>query len=225
MLRVFVSRFVTALVLCVMLAAGGVAGAYWFANNKWDDVTNARIPENFFTHVPKGKPANYLIIGSDTRAFVNNSADASHFGTSSEEGGQRSDTIMVAHIDPDSNHGMLVSFPRDLKVNVPGRGYTRINSAFNDAIAEHKYRGSYRGVFPIKVNQLREVVEEILDAGRPFNYGLEVGSKPEMFAGLAIHNDPDGVNIPEARAEWQYVLEKDPNNRSCKVYLGMTADA
>jgi arginine decarboxylase len=70
-----------------------------------------------------------------------------------------------------------------------------LNSAFNDAIAEHKYRGSYRGVFPIKVNQLREVVEEILDAGRPFNYGLEVGSKPEMFAGLAIHNDTEALLV------------------------------
>jgi len=70
-----------------------------------------------------------------------------------------------------------------------------LNSAFNGAIAEHKYRGSYRGVFPIKVNQLREVVEEILDAGRPFNYGLEVGSKPEMFAGLAIHNDPEALLV------------------------------
>jgi arginine decarboxylase len=70
-----------------------------------------------------------------------------------------------------------------------------LNSAFNDAISEHNYRGNYRGVFPIKVNQLREVVEEILDAGRPFNYGLEVGSKPEMFAGLAIHNDPEALLV------------------------------
>jgi arginine decarboxylase len=70
-----------------------------------------------------------------------------------------------------------------------------LNNAFNSAIAEHSYRGSYRGVFPIKVNQLREVVEEILDAGRPFNYGLEVGSKPEMFAGLAIHNDPEALIV------------------------------
>jgi arginine decarboxylase len=70
-----------------------------------------------------------------------------------------------------------------------------LNNAFNGAIAEHSYRGSYRGVFPIKVNQLREVVEEILDAGKPFNYGLEVGSKPEMFAGLAIHNDPEALLV------------------------------
>jgi arginine decarboxylase len=70
-----------------------------------------------------------------------------------------------------------------------------LNAAFTRAIAEHNYNGSYRGVFPIKVNQLREVVEEILDAGRPFNYGLEVGSKPEMFAGLAMHSDPESLIV------------------------------
>lgn len=63
-----------------------------------------------------------------------------------------------------------------------------INKAFQSSIAEFNYQGKYRGVFPIKVNQLREVVEEILDAGKPYNFGLEVGSKPELFAGLALQN-------------------------------------
>src|SRR6202142_3699267 len=63
-----------------------------------------------------------------------------------------------------------------------------INLAFRSAISEFSYQGKYRGVFPIKVNQLREVVEEILDAGRPFDFGLEVGSKPELFAGLALQS-------------------------------------
>ncbi|MGA2865424.1 MAG: biosynthetic arginine decarboxylase [Verrucomicrobiota bacterium] len=63
-----------------------------------------------------------------------------------------------------------------------------INLAFRSAIAEFNYQGRYRGVFPVKVNQLREVVEEILDAGRPYDFGLEVGSKPELFAGLAMQS-------------------------------------
>ncbi len=63
-----------------------------------------------------------------------------------------------------------------------------INTAFRNSISEFNYQGKYRGVFPIKVNQLREVVEEILDAGKPFDFGLEVGSKPELFAGLALQN-------------------------------------
>jgi arginine decarboxylase len=70
-----------------------------------------------------------------------------------------------------------------------------INEAFNQAITEFGYQGKYRGVFPIKVNQLREVVEEILDAGKPFNYGLEVGSKPELLAGLALQNQANSLII------------------------------
>ncbi len=70
-----------------------------------------------------------------------------------------------------------------------------INKAFRGAIAEFNYQGQYRGVFPIKVNQLREVVEEILDAGKPFNYGLEVGSKPEIFAALALHAEAESLII------------------------------
>ena len=70
-----------------------------------------------------------------------------------------------------------------------------INTAFRNSIKEFNYQGTYRGVFPIKVNQLREVVEEILDAGRPFQFGLEVGSKPELFAGLALQSQAGGLII------------------------------
>jgi len=70
-----------------------------------------------------------------------------------------------------------------------------INTAFRNSITEYNYQGKYRGVFPIKVNQLREVVEEILDAGKPFEFGLEVGSKPELFAGLALQNQMGSLII------------------------------
>ncbi len=70
-----------------------------------------------------------------------------------------------------------------------------LNRSFIDAIAENKYDGTYFGVFPIKVNQLREVVEEIADAGKPFHYGLEAGSKPELFSALATHRDLDALII------------------------------
>src|SRR3989440_706994 len=70
-----------------------------------------------------------------------------------------------------------------------------INEAFRSSIVEYNYHGKYRGVFPIKVNQLREVVEEILDAGKPYGFGLEVGSKPELFAGLALQAELDSLII------------------------------
>ena len=70
-----------------------------------------------------------------------------------------------------------------------------INRAFQSAISEANYQNVYKGVFPIKVNQLREVVEEIMDAGRPYHFGLEAGSKPELIAALAVHRDPDSLII------------------------------
>jgi arginine decarboxylase len=81
----------------------------------------------------------------------------------------------------------------------------RINNAFNDAIKEFKYRSIYRGVYPIKVNQLREVVEEIIDAGAPFHYGLEVGSKPELFAALAFHDDPESLIICNGYKDHRFI--------------------
>src|SRR5205085_5229867 len=65
-----------------------------------------------------------------------------------------------------------------------------VNRVFQSAIAEFGYRSSYRAVFPIKVNKLREVVEEIVDAGEQYHFGLEAGSKPELVAALAMHKDP-----------------------------------
>ncbi|HEY6205863.1 MAG TPA: biosynthetic arginine decarboxylase, partial [Chthoniobacterales bacterium] len=70
-----------------------------------------------------------------------------------------------------------------------------VNRAFETAIAEFGYRNCYRGVFPIKVNQLREVIEEIVDAGEQFHFGLEAGSKPELVAALAMHKDPESLII------------------------------
>ncbi|HEX2123274.1 MAG TPA: biosynthetic arginine decarboxylase [Thermoanaerobaculia bacterium] len=80
-----------------------------------------------------------------------------------------------------------------------------LNGAFERAIRENNYRGVYRAVFPLKVNQLREVVEEILDAGRPFHHGIEVGSKPEIFAGLAVHQDPDSLIICNGYKDRNYI--------------------
>jgi len=80
-----------------------------------------------------------------------------------------------------------------------------INKAFQSSIAEFNFQGKYRGVFPIKVNQLREVVEEILDAGKPFNFGLEVGSKPELFAGLALQNQQGSLIICNGYKDAEFI--------------------
>src|ERR671914_1929163 len=61
-----------------------------------------------------------------------------------------------------------------------------IHAAFQGAITQHQYQGGYSCVYPIKVNQQRQVVEEVLDFGRPYKFGLEAGSKPELLAVVAV---------------------------------------
>src|SRR5208283_341978 len=61
-----------------------------------------------------------------------------------------------------------------------------LHSAFSTAIAEHHYTGEYCCVYPVKVNQQRQVVEEVLEFGKPFHFGLEAGSKPELMAVMAL---------------------------------------
>src|SRR3989475_2520187 len=81
-----------------------------------------------------------------------------------------------------------------------------VNLAFQNAITEFGYKGQYRGVFPIKVNQLREVIEEIVDAGQEFHFGLEAGSKPELVAALAMHKDPESLIICNGYKEPAFIL-------------------
>ncbi len=65
----------------------------------------------------------------------------------------------------------------------------RLNEAFHKAIEDAGYRNDYRAVYPIKVNQLHEVVDELLDAGKPYGMGLECGSKAELIAALPQLDD------------------------------------
>jgi arginine decarboxylase len=81
----------------------------------------------------------------------------------------------------------------------------QLNEVFNKAIKEEGYKGEYRGVFPIKVNQLREVVDEILAAGKDYNYGLEAGSKPELMIALAMHDNNQKLIICNGYKDHDYI--------------------
>ena len=81
----------------------------------------------------------------------------------------------------------------------------QINQCFAKAIKEEGYKGDYRGVFPIKVNQLREVVDEIVAAGKEFNYGLEAGSKPELMIALAMHEGSQRLIICNGYKDHDYI--------------------
>jgi arginine decarboxylase len=70
-----------------------------------------------------------------------------------------------------------------------------LNLTFNKTILDANYQSPYMGVYPVKVNQMREVVEEIVDAGASYNYGLEAGSKAELLAVMAYNTTPDSLTI------------------------------
>src|SRR5204863_10115483 len=72
-------------------------------------------------------------------------------------------------------------------------GVEQLCGSFQQAIAENDYKGSYRGVYPIKVNQQRHVVEELIEYGRPFNLGMQAGSRPELLVALAQQENPDAL--------------------------------
>ncbi len=81
----------------------------------------------------------------------------------------------------------------------------KLNEAFRGAIAEHNYRGRYMGVYPIKVNQQRHVVEEIVHFGSPFAYGLEAGSKPELMAVLGLLEADEPLIICNGYKDQEYI--------------------
>jgi LCP family protein required for cell wall assembly len=155
--RVFASRFVTALVIVSMFSAGGLAYAFWFAN---DQITHhtivAPIPHGVLDEGKATEPANYLIVGSDSRGFVKDPVAEAHFGDPKYNTGQRSDTIMIAHVDPNSpGKGFLVSIPRDTWVKIPGHGTQKINAAYNygpPALIE-----TIQQDFGVKINHYLEV--------------------------------------------------------------------
>jgi arginine decarboxylase len=77
--------------------------------------------------------------------------------------------------------------------------------AFNSAIDDSDYQGSYRGVYPIKVNQQQQVIEEITHFGEQYHYGLEAGSKPELLAALAYMHDPEAYIICNGYKDQEFI--------------------
>lgn len=172
-LHAFLSRLLVALLIAGVLTGGAVGAGLWYAKEKvseipiFDDegVDEALSPEPD----EPGDPANFLIIGSDSRKFVDSAQEEESFGGADEVTGQRSDTIMVVHVDPKAESGMVLSFPRDLWVNIPGLGEAKINAAYNEG-----------------VDRLIDTIEENFDI--PIHHALEVD-----FAGFASIVDAIGT--------------------------------
>ena len=80
-----------------------------------------------------------------------------------------------------------------------------INTSFHKAMAEAGYKAAFRGVYPIKVNQQQQVIEDIVAYGRQFNYGLEAGSKPELITALAYSRNPEALIVCNGYKDEEFI--------------------
>ncbi|MEO1093519.1 MAG: biosynthetic arginine decarboxylase [Cyanobacteria bacterium J06638_28] len=81
----------------------------------------------------------------------------------------------------------------------------RLNACFARAIARYNYDGKYRGVFPTKCNQQRHLIEDLVRFGKPHQFGLEAGSKPELLIALSALDTPDALIICNGYKDSEYV--------------------
>lgn len=95
---------------------------------------------------------------------------------------------------------LLLRFPQILENRID-----ELNRSFATAIKDLEYTGEYRGVFPIKVNQQQQVVEEVAEYGKRYHYGFEAGSKPELVAALAYLKDTEALLICNGYKDEEFV--------------------
>jgi arginine decarboxylase len=95
---------------------------------------------------------------------------------------------------------LLIRFSDVLKDRIK-----RLNECFNKAIKDYEYPGQYRGVFPVKVNQQKHLIDEVVEFGVPYHYGLEAGSKPELLIALSAMSDPNGLIICNGYKDRKYI--------------------
>ena len=125
--RVFLWRLALAFVLASTAAAVGLGGGTVLLEHKFAQARSIRV--DLDRKLPGSM--NILLLGSDTRAFVDDAGDKSRFGDSRKVGGQRADVIIIARVEPKARRGILVSIPRDTLVRLPGyRGLQLINQSF-----------------------------------------------------------------------------------------------
>jgi arginine decarboxylase len=95
---------------------------------------------------------------------------------------------------------IMIRFPDIIKSRVE-----LLHGCFQKAFADHGYKGEYCGVYPIKVNQQRHLVQEIVRSGKNLRLGLECGSKPELLVVLALMNTENAVITCNGFKDWEYI--------------------
>jgi LCP family protein required for cell wall assembly len=196
-------------VSCVVLVAAiGAGGLYWYANYRFEQIKKVHAKHLVRTSaVSQQQPFNILLVGSDSRAFVNggNSNQVNAFGSPSVQTGQRSDVTMVARVVPAAKTVTILSIPRDLWVDIPGddsgiSGMNRINAAFDSG-----------------PDLLIQTIEQ--DLGIPINHYMAVNFPG--FSGMV--NALGGVTMDFPTKVKDAYSGLDVTTTGCQVVNGTTA--
>jgi LCP family protein required for cell wall assembly len=180
----------------VVLAAAVAGGGYLYIRNRLDKIR--RVPVSGISAGAISDPENILLTGSDSRAGQPAGA-ASHFGSASLVAGQRSDVIILVHLDPRTSKAAMLSIPRDTLVRLAGTGHSaKINDAFNSGPSE--LIQTITDNFGITVNHyaavdftgLMNLTDAVGGVCMNFPYPARDGSPPPGYG------NESGLNIPTA---------------------------
>ncbi len=200
-------RSLYTLSVVVLLAAIGAGGLYVYTNYRFDQIKKIHA-KHLVTSAPVSaqRPFNLLLVGSDSRAFVNgdNEQQVNAFGNPAQQGGQRSDVTMVARFDPVAKTVTVLSIPRDLWVDIPGNsdvsGMNRINAAYDSG-----------------PDLLIQTVEQVL--GIPVNHYMAVNFPG--FSGMV--NALGGITMDFPTQVKDSYTGLDVTTTGCQVVNGTTA--
>jgi len=130
--RRWVRTAMFSLLILVLVGAGGAYGMWQYGEDVWKSIPREdAVSRDGVLDVPiANEPVTVMLVGSDSRDLEDPNA-AKSFGSAAKVGGQRSDTIMLVHVDPQKDRSWVLSLPRDLKVDIPGHGVDKINASFN----------------------------------------------------------------------------------------------
>jgi LCP family protein required for cell wall assembly len=197
-------RILYTLTFLILLGVGGSASLYFYVDYRFHQIKKVHA-KHLVKEAAPGKPFNILLVGSDSRAFVDNSTQVKAFGNESDAGGQRSDVTMVARFVPATKTVTVLSIPRDLWVDIPANssdisGMNRINAAFNSG-----------------PDLLIQTVEQDLDI--PINHYVSVGF--QGFSGMVNALGDVTMDFPTEVRDTYTGL--DITTPGCQLVNGTTA--
>jgi LCP family protein required for cell wall assembly len=188
----FLRRFLIACVVVAVVAAVGVNAGDSYGKQKFEGADKVHLDENVLTNVDPGEPANFLLIGSDKRSANPTPEEEKAFGSTADTGDARADVMMVLHVDPAQKRGMLVSFPRDLLVDVPGYGTEQLNATYVLGGPSLVIQTLEQNFEPMKINHYIEVDFE------SFRKIADAVGKINVWFPTPVHDEWTGLHQEQA---------------------------